>query len=65
MKLGDSFVEWEIVQDDMCVVVCNNKEETDRYAMQYVEDGDIEIWEVKRKLIAKASSSASLRKNKK
>ena len=64
-KLNDTFIEWEIVQDGMCVVACNNREETNRYAMQYVEDGDIEIWKVQRTLVAKASSSASLRKGKK
>ena len=53
MRIGESFKEWEILEGDMCVTSSNDFDETMRYATQYVEDGDLEIWEVKRTLIAK------------
>ena len=62
MKLGTELIEWEIIQDDMCVVGSNNREELSRYVMQYLEDGDLEVWEVKRTLVEKVSHSKHARK---
>ena len=51
IKLGVSYTEWEILQDDLCVVSSNSREELSHYIFQYLEDGDLEIWEVKRTLV--------------
>ena len=49
-RLGETFLEWEILQEDMCVTACNNREELQHYVWQYLEDGDLEVWEVRRTL---------------
>lgn len=64
MKLGHTFTEWEIIQDDLPVATANDRAEIDRYAFQYVEDGDLEVWEIKKTLVAKFSSTKSMRKKK-
>jgi hypothetical protein len=51
IRLGVSYTEWEILQDDLCVVASNTREELSHYIPQYLEDGDLEIWEVKRTLV--------------
>lgn len=60
MKINESYTEYELWQDDMCVAASNDKMEIGRYAMQYVEDGPVEVYEVKKTLIIMASSSASV-----
>lgn len=50
-RLGTTFTEWEILQDDMCVTASNSREELNHYIPQYIEDGNLEIWEVKRTLV--------------
>ena len=62
MKLGTVLTEWEIIQDDMCVSGANDRTELQRYVLQYLEDGDLEVWEVKRTLVEKVSHSKHLRK---
>lgn len=62
MKLNESYTEYELWQDDMCVAASNDKSEIGRYAMQYVEDGPVEIYEVKKTLIATASKTSSVHK---
>ena len=62
MRLGTELVEWEIIQDDVCVAGSNDRAEISRYVMQYLEDGDLEVWQVKRTLVEKASHSKHLRK---
>ena len=51
MKLGKTLIEWEIIQDDRCVVACHNRDELNQYVWQYLEDADVEVWEVKRTLV--------------
>lgn len=62
-KLGTVYTEWEIFDEDgNCVAGANDRAELQRYVMQYLEDGDLEIWEVKRTLVEKVSHSKHLRK---
>lgn len=51
LPLGTIDKYWEIVQDDIPVVVVDAKGALGHYIVQYIEDGDVEVWEVKRKLI--------------
>ena len=44
---------YEVWQDDEWQAGSNSKEETMRYAMQYAEDGVVEVYEVTRRLICK------------
>jgi len=62
MKLGTVLTEWEIIQDDLSVAGANDRAELQRYVMQYLEDGDLEVWEVKRTLVEKVTHSKHLRK---
>jgi hypothetical protein len=56
MNLGKEFIEYELIQDDMVQVATNDRGEMQHYVMQYLEDGDLEVWEVKRTLITKATN---------
>jgi hypothetical protein len=50
LPIGTVDKSWEIMQDDVLVVAADCKKELEHYAWQYLQDGDIEIWEVKRTL---------------
>jgi hypothetical protein len=56
MKLGTERIDYELIQDDMVQVATNDREEMQRYVMQYLEDGGLEVWEVKRTLITIATN---------
>ena len=46
-------ISYEVWQDDEWQAGSNSKEETMRYAMQYAEDGPVEVYEVTRRVICK------------
>lgn len=49
----ESDITYEVWQDDEWQAGSNSKEETMRYAMQYAEDGAVEVHEVTRRLLCK------------
>lgn len=51
MKLGTTYTEYELIQNDMVQVATNDRDEMQHYVFQYMEDGPLEVWEVKRELI--------------
>ncbi len=52
-KNDEADTTYEVWQDDEWQAGSNSKEETMRYAMQYAEDGAVEVHEITRRVICK------------